>query len=237
MSADIERSSQRLLFPGPAGDLEAEWQRAVGEARGSAVVLHPHPLYGGTMDNAVVLEAARALVHRGLDTLRFNFRGVGRSSGEHDGGAGEQRDLAAAFDLCVERASSIGQPGSVWLAGYSFGAAVLLRSLAARPSPVDAARGALLLAPPVTHYDFSAAGDSAVPLAVLCGSHDDLTPKEAIEACRAQWLRPRCLEWIEGAGHDLGSYDQPRSLRAALAIGLDSLALPGEPGVRESSRE
>ena len=96
-----------LFIPGPAGKLEAVYWPASGErARAAAVMCHPHPLHGGTMNSSVVFRASRGLQLAGVDVLRFNFRGAGRSEGVHDGRGGELEDLRAALDWLDERSST-----------------------------------------------------------------------------------------------------------------------------------
>jgi len=115
---------ERLTVPGPAGDLEAIAHEPEGSAQPLyAIVCHPHPLYGGTMDNKVVYTVARALQTSGIATLRFNFRGVGASRGTYDEGAGETRDAAALADFGAARWPH----RRLVLAGFSFGAFVALR--------------------------------------------------------------------------------------------------------------
>jgi hypothetical protein len=109
-----------LFIPAPHGKLEAILKEPQGELRGVALVCHPHPLGGGTMHNKVVFRAAAGLVDAGLVTLRFNFRGVGLSTGTHDEGRGEKDDVKTALDFLAEQ-----YPGlPVTLAGFSFGSRV-----------------------------------------------------------------------------------------------------------------
>jgi alpha/beta superfamily hydrolase len=119
---------QALTFPGPEGPLEGLWKEADGPPAGSAVFAHPHPLHGGTLHNKVVYRAARALVEAGYSTLRFNFRGVGRSAGRYDGGRGEVDDVRAALAEIRRRA----RPPNI-AGGFSFGAAAALRASAREP--------------------------------------------------------------------------------------------------------
>ena len=113
---------------GPAGRLEAVSSKPLNQTdegcTNAVVIAHPHPLYGGTMDNAVVTATTRAANAAGSQTLRFNFRGTGQSQGKHDEGKGEVEDLAAALSWSQQHF----RPDSLWLAGYSFGAAMILRS-------------------------------------------------------------------------------------------------------------
>jgi alpha/beta superfamily hydrolase len=109
--------TQRITWRGEAGAIEGLLDQPEGASRGVAVVAHPHPLFGGTMDNKVVQTLARAFVQCGWTVARFNFRGVGASEGEHDAGAGEARDFLAV----VEQS---GPTGALAIAGFSFGSFV-----------------------------------------------------------------------------------------------------------------
>lgn len=116
-------STQRTLIDGPAGALELAIDRPKGQAEGFAVLAHPHPLFGGSLDNKVVQTIARALLSRNMICLRPNFRGVGLSEGVHDHGNGEQQDLWCAWAWAEE---TFGQVAGLrrWAAGFSFGASV-----------------------------------------------------------------------------------------------------------------
>ena len=120
----MKASTRRITLPGPTGVIEA----AVDEphdpsaCRGVAVIAHPHPLFGGTMDNKVVQTLARAFVQCGWRTVRFNFRGVGQTQGEHDEGRGETDDFLA---VVAQTASQ----GPLTLAGFSFGSFVMSQAL------------------------------------------------------------------------------------------------------------
>lgn len=133
--------SGRFLLPGPAGHIEMAVDRAESDAAraGVAVICHPHPLHGGTMRNKVVTMLERSLRECGLDTVRFNFRGVGGSEGEYDEGRGEADDLAAV----VEWVRTSRADDALWLGGFSFGSFVALHSAA--PLSADAL---ITVAPP-----------------------------------------------------------------------------------------
>jgi len=113
----MNSQTQRITWRGEAGAIEGLLDQPEGAARGVAVVAHPHPLFGGTMDNKVVQTLARAFVHCGWTVARFNFRGVGASEGAHDAGAGEARDFLAV----VEQSAPT---GALAIAGFSFGSFV-----------------------------------------------------------------------------------------------------------------
>ncbi|MBC8097244.1 MAG: alpha/beta hydrolase [Akkermansiaceae bacterium] len=123
----MNSSTERLTLTGPAGTVEALRDAAApfpGEsARGTALIAHPHPLFGGTMDNKVVQTLARAFVQSGWNALRFNFRGVGGTAGVHDEGLGETDDLLAIIEQCAPT-------GPIALAGFSFGSFVVSRAIA-----------------------------------------------------------------------------------------------------------
>ena len=183
-----------LELAGPAGPLEALLQECDSGPPGfAALVCHPHPLYGGTLDNKVVHRVASTLHDLGGATLRFNFRGVGRSAGRFDDGTGELEDARAALGWLRARL-----PGTALLvAGFSFGAWV-----AARLAASESAVGRLVLVgPPVAGADFAALRTSQVPKLVIQGTADETCPLSALEPEFATWAEPRRLEKVEGATH------------------------------------
>jgi uncharacterized protein len=184
---------ERLAIPGPAGGLEAIADEAEGVAQPLyGIVCHPHPLYGGTMDNKVVYTVARALQTAGVATLRFNFRGVGASEGVYDEGAGETQDAAAAADFGAVRWPR----RRLILAGFSFGAFVALRLALAR----DTVR-LITVAPPVGRFDFSELHAPACPWLVVQGDADEVVdPSTVIAWVKRQEPTPQ-LRIVPGVGH------------------------------------
>jgi alpha/beta superfamily hydrolase len=191
--------AERLLIPGPAGDLQAlieTPQPADGApdtaVRAFAVVCHPHPLYGGTMDNKVVYTVARAFQQCGAPAIRFNYRGVGSSTGSYDEGRGETADALAVIDYGRKRWPQ----AALWLGGFSFGGAVAVRAAgSAVPGRV------VLVAPAVTRIDVSAEPAPACPWLVVQGDADDMVPTDQVLAW-AQALRPApAIALLPGAGH------------------------------------
>ena len=178
---------ERVFFGGDAIRLEG-LHAAAGGGRG-VVISHPHPLMGGDMENPVVEILSEVLFAAGISTLRFTFRGVGRSAGAFDGGQGEQEDVLAAVSFLEERGN-----GEVALAGYSFGswvnAAVLVRK---RLLP------AILVAPPITlcEFDFDALRGRVG--AILCGDRDQFCPAELVRIIADDL--PCRLDLIPGADH------------------------------------
>lgn len=164
-----------FLLAGPAGAIETASTPADVEAesarRGIAIICHPHPLHGGTMHNKVVTIIERALGELGLDTLRFNFRGVGKSEGTYDDGNGEGDDLAAV----VAWARRVRPSDAIWLAGFSFGSYVALRN--AKHLAADAL---ISIAPPVGRWEFEAIELPDCPWLVVQGEDDEVVDSQAV---------------------------------------------------------
>jgi uncharacterized protein len=156
--------TERIWLPGPAGRLEAILETPAGQS-GVAVVCHPHPEGGGTMQNKVVHTLARAFGRSGFATLRFNFRGTGSSTGSYDDGAGEVDDALAALEFMRGERPQ----GPLWLAGFSFGAAVAIH--AAVRAPVD---GLICVAPAVRRFAAGLATQPACPWLIVQGDADEL---------------------------------------------------------------
>ena len=184
----MNAGTQRLTVAGPAGPLECALDApAQGAPRGLAVICHPHPLFGGTMDNKVVQTLARAFVQLGYRALRFNFRGIGQSGGAWDEGRGEVDDAVAAIDS--QRAAG----EALVVAGFSFGGFVATQAAARL---VDKAERLVLVAPAVVN--FTAAPVPADTL-LIHGEQDDVVPLSA----SFDWARPQALPVtvLPGAGH------------------------------------
>lgn len=173
-------TGEELLVPGPAEDIDVltSCPECYHGARPIAVVCHPHPLYGGSMKNKVVHILSETFNDMGLLSVTFNFRGVGRSKGRFDHGQGETDDLLAVVDFFKER-----HPGApIWLAGFSFGAYVALRGHVR----IGAER-LLLVAPPVSMFDFSELPEVAVPWMVVQGGRDEIIAAKDV----SMWVHRR----------------------------------------------
>ena len=161
------------------GAVALEARLAAPDAPAGGVTLcPPHPLYGGDMDNPVVVRAAEVCHDAGLATLRFNFRGVGGSGGTHGGGEGEQEDVLGALAL-LEKA--LGPTAPLGVIGYSFGAWVGGRVACSH----DRVSGVVLIAPPLTFYDFGFLRGCRKTLLLLAGSRDPYCPRKEFEALAA----------------------------------------------------
>ncbi|MEW5708029.1 MAG: alpha/beta fold hydrolase [Pseudomonadota bacterium] len=173
----MQRTSPATLIPGPAGPIEAALADPGPSRRGIAVIAHPHPLYGGTMDNKVVTTLARAFEGEGFAVVRFNFRGVGRSAGAFDQGEGETDDAVAVAKWAC---ATLGE-NPLWLAGFSFGAAIQARA-AERLHPARL----VLVAPAVTRI---ATPSVPADTLVIHGERDDVVPLGEV----MDWARPQEL--------------------------------------------
>jgi alpha/beta superfamily hydrolase len=164
--------------------------------RGGAAICHPHPLYGGDMDNPVVIRLAEVFGELGLATIRFNFRGVGESTGAHGAGVDEQHDVEAARDRI---ASLVGAGLPVLLAGYSFGAAVAGDVAVKHPD----LSGVVLVAPPLARVDpkrFAGLAAFGERLLVIAGSDDEICPLDAVTRRRESVPSAR-VESVQAANH------------------------------------
>lgn len=165
---------------------------------GGIGVCHPHPLYGGDMDNPVVVRVAEVCADLGLAALRFNFRGVGASTGTHGGGEAERHDVRAALAQLTNELPA-GSP--LALAGYSFGA-VVTAQVVGDGAPVA---GLALIAPPLAlsgEAPFLALAEASGPLLIVAGSRDEYCPRSALDALAARLPRAH-VHVIEGANHFL----------------------------------
>jgi alpha/beta superfamily hydrolase len=184
-----------LLIPVPHGQLEAIVKQPRTETRGVALVLHPHPLGGGTMHNKVVFRAASALNDAGLTTLRINFRGVGQSTGEHDEGRGEMEDVRASLDYLAREFSN----QSITLCGFSFGARVGLEVGISH----ERVRNLISIGTPIDKYDFSFLEANRKPILFVHGDGDEFGDVNSVTALAARLKEKAAVELyvIKNSGH------------------------------------
>ena len=190
--------TSRVAVAGPAGPIECavDVPPADTPLRGVAVVCHPHPQHGGTMDNKVVQTLARAFLQLGYRTVRFNYRGVGASAGAWDEGRGEVDDAAAVIDgLREEAATPSAGPTPLVVAGFSFGGFVASRA-AERLAEGARAERLVLVAPSTQRQQVAAVPADTL---VIHGEADDVVPLSAT----LDWARPQALPItvVPGAGH------------------------------------
>jgi alpha/beta superfamily hydrolase len=168
--------TEKLFIEGPVGRLESMLERpGEGALAGAAVVCHPHPQHGGTMHNKVAHTLARAFVRSGFETLRFNFRGTEKSAGNFDNGVGELDDALAAIEFMRARHGAY----PLWLAGFSFGAAIAVKAAVA--THVD---GLVSVAPAISRFATGLESQPDCPWLVVQGDQDELVDVEETVA----WL-------------------------------------------------
>lgn len=200
---------------GPAGAIEVCRRPPAQSARNwVAVIAHPHPLYGGSMDNKVVTTLVRMYNRLGVTAVRFNFRGVGGSAGTHDQGCGEVEDLLAVARWALDCQPDAG----LLLAGYSFGSA--MAAAAAERVP---ARHLALIAPPVDRYPYAPGGDFPCATAIVLGGADELVDAEAVTSWAADRAAVGRLILLPGASHffhgQLATLEQELAPAVAAALG------------------
>jgi len=187
-----------VIFNGPEGRLEGRYQHSKRPNAPIALMLHPHPQYGGTMNNKVVYTLFHAFVRQGFSVLRFNFRGVGRSQGVFDRGEGELSDAASALDWLQafnENASAC------WISGFSFGAWIGMQLLMRRPE----INGFISVAPPANMHDFSFLAPCPSSGLIVQGDKDDVVPEPSVKKLVDKLSNQRGIaidyRVVPGAGH------------------------------------
>ena len=163
-----------VIFNGPDGRLEGRYHQSKKPNAPIAIVLHPHPLHGGNMNNRVVFMMFNNFVERGFSVLRFNFRGVGRSQGAFDNGVGELSDAAYAFDWMQQFNSN---SPFCWIGGYSFGALISMQLMMRRPE----IEGFVSISPPAGTEDFSFLAPCPSSGLIIHGDKDTHVPLDAVK--------------------------------------------------------
>ncbi|MCI4646296.1 MAG: alpha/beta hydrolase [Hyphomonadaceae bacterium] len=187
-----------LIIPGPSGRIEARYTEPPHEGAPIALILHPHPKAGGTMQDPITIRMYQMFEQRGFGVLRYNSRGVGRTQGMYDHGVGELEDAAFVLDYLERMAES---PRYVWCAGYSFGAWITLQLLMRRPE-ID---GFFAVSPPANHYDLSFLAPCPASGLIIIGDNDAIaTPSDverSLQKVRVQKGEVISRDAIEGADH------------------------------------
>jgi hypothetical protein len=187
-----------VIFNGPSGRIEGRFQPAKRRSAPIAIVLHHHPLFGGSMNNQITYKLFYMFVERGFAVLRFNFRGVGRSQGAFDHGSGELSDAAAALDW-VQTIHPDAK--NCWIAGFSFGAWIGMQLLMRRPE----VEGFISIAPPANLHDFSFLAPCPSSGLIIHGDMDKVVPQKDIQGLVDKLKTQKGItieqKIIEGANH------------------------------------
>jgi alpha/beta superfamily hydrolase len=187
-----------VQFQGPAGRIEARYHKSEQSRAPLALIMHPHPKFGGTMNNKVVYTLFDMFKQRGFSVLRFNFRGVGMSEGEYDNGIGELSDAASAMDW-LQNANK--DSHECWVGGFSFGSWISMQLLMRRPE----IQGFISVAPPANMFDFNFLAPCPSSGLIINGSDDKIVPagyvKQLAEKLKIQKRITVEHKIIDEAGH------------------------------------
>ncbi|MCW9040328.1 MAG: alpha/beta hydrolase [Rhodospirillales bacterium] len=210
-----------VIFNGPEGRIEGRYHHSKAPNAPIALLLHPNPQQGGTMNNKVVYDLYHEFVNRGFSTLRFNFRGVGRSQGHYDSGQGELADAATALDWM----QGINPNSNVcWVAGYSFGAWIGMQLLMRRPE----ISGFISISPPASMYDFTFLAPCPSSGLIVHGSVDTVIPEDSVaklaDKLSSQKNITVAYDVIKGADHFYR--DKMDELRSKVETYLDGALAP-----------
>jgi alpha/beta superfamily hydrolase len=192
-----------VIFNGPEGRLEGRYHHSKKPGAPIALVLHPHPQFGGTMNNKVVYSMYQAFVKRGFSTLRFNFRGVGRSQSTFDNGQGEMSDAASALDWMQAHNPNA---SGCWIGGFSFGAWISMQLMMRRPE----INGFLSISPPASQHDFSFLAPCPASGILVHGDRDEIVPVDSVDKLAAKLKSQKNItidyEVVKGCDHFFGDH-------------------------------
>ena len=192
------KKNTEVFIPGPAGRIQAKYLKSEKKGAPVALILQPHPQYGGTMNNKVVFETYNCFYENGFSVCRINFRGVGKSDGSFDHGQGELSDAAAALDW-IERENF--DYSQCWIAGFSFGSLIAMQLLMRRPE----INRFISISPQPNVYDFSFLAPCPSSGMVVYGENDELVPKENIDGLKKRLDSQKGIKVsfveINGANH------------------------------------
>jgi alpha/beta superfamily hydrolase len=219
-----------VIFTGPAGRIEGRYHPAKQKNAPIGIVLHPHPQFGGTMNNQIVYHLYYAFAERGFSVLRFNFRGVGRSQGAFDHGQGELSDAASALDW----AQSISpEARGCWIAGVSFGSWIGMQLLMRRPE----IEGFISIAPPANRFDFTFLAPCPSSGLFVHGDQDRVAPLKEVTAVIEKLKTQKGIQIehaiVEGANHFFEN--RVEELIAKVGVYLDK-RLDNPPRIAIASR-
>ncbi|MAF95321.1 MAG: alpha/beta hydrolase [Rhodospirillaceae bacterium] len=195
-----------VIFNGPDGRLEGRYHQSKRPNAPLALLLHPHPQYGGTMNNKVIFSLYQNFMRRGFSSLRFNFRGVGRSQGQFDNGQGELSDAASALDWMQSRNPNT---STCWIAGFSFGAWVAMQLMMRRPE----ISGFISIAPPASQHDFSFLAPCPASGMIIHGDKDEVVPQSSVDKLAQKLQKQKNIKIdyriIEGSDHFFMDHLEP----------------------------
>ncbi len=229
-----------IIINGAEGRLEGRYTPAKGDRPPIVLLLHPHPQHGGTMHNKVIYALHQVFVRQGFSTLRFNFRGVGRSQGGFGRGEGELTDAASALDWLQ---STNPNARACWIAGYSFGAWIGMQLLMRRPE-IDRF---ISVAPPANIYDFAFLAPCPSSGLIIQGDKDDVVPEESVKKLTEKLSKQRDIfidyRVLKGATHFFSDKLEKLEsmtedyLQTAMAPPAPAAPAPAAKAAKPSARE
>ena len=169
----MENEAKEIFIPGPCGRIQARYFKNKQQGAPIALVLQPHPQYGGTMNNRIVYEIYNGFYKNGFSVIRINFRGVDKSDGVFDNGQGELSDAAAALDWIEKENPDYSQ---CWVSGFSFGSLICMQLIMRRPE----VNRFIAISPQPNVYDFTFLAPCPISGLVICGKNDELVPEDSI---------------------------------------------------------
>lgn len=176
-----------ITYQGPNGRLEGKYFQHKDPTAPIALIMHPHPMHGGTMNNKVTYRLYETFARCGFSVMRFNFRGVGNSEGSYDNGVGELADAAASLDWLHAQCPNASE---IWIAGFSFGAWITMQLLMRRPD----VKRFIAVSPPAGNYDFAFLSPCPTSGLVCVGTHDEITPADDIERLLKKTTRQKGIK-------------------------------------------
>ena len=170
----MRNENKEIFIPGPCGRIQAKYFKNKQPGAPVAIVLQPHPQYGGTMNNRIIYETYNSFFRKGFSVIRINFRGVDKSDGDFDNGQGELSDAAAALDWIEKENPGYSQ---CWVSGFSFGALICMQLIMRRPEVTKF----IAIAPQPNVYDFTFLAPCPTSGQIIFGEKDELVPKSSIQ--------------------------------------------------------
>jgi len=194
----MQSGNKEIFIPGPSGRIQAKYHKNKKQGAPVALILQPHPQYGGTMNNRIVYETYNCFYKNGFSVIRINFRGVEKSDGLFDNGQGELSDAAAALDWIEKENPGFNQ---CWVSGFSFGALICMQLIMRRPE----VNKFVAISPQPNAYDFSFLAPCPISGLIVYGKNDELVPEESILVLKKRLSMQKNIELkfnaIVGANH------------------------------------
>ncbi len=194
----MKTGSKEIFIPGPSGRIQAKYIKNKQQGSPIALVLQPHPQYGGTMNNRIVYETFNCFYKNGFSVIRINFRGVEKSDGIFDNGQGELSDAAAALDWIEKENPGYSQ---CWVSGFSFGSLICMQLIMRRPE----VNKFIAISPQPNVYDFTFLAPCPISGLIIYGKNDELVPEESILTLKKRLSMQKNIEvkfdLVSGANH------------------------------------